>query len=126
MITNKVGTEVAIQIYTIALAYLYDAEFDTTATAVRMHVREISRGVFYFMRRHLYPRQEGHVAIAGLCTYHKADNIWQMEFADGKSLTLLDVGAVWEIVEEKKTPFHISITKKARSRTQQRKHAVGT
>ena len=91
----RMSKEDAIEVYTFTMAYLFDASCDIAAISQTIHIMEMSPNVFYFWGQDV--EQCSPIAI---CTYGQAEKIWTIRLMTDEKLTLLNMGSIWEVVNE--------------------------
>jgi hypothetical protein len=101
-----------MQIYTLTLAYLHDAQIDNLGRVSAVYTEEISPTCFYIWYKEQPHGSDRPNAPAAICTYIETAKIWKVELISGEVLTLIDKGKVWEIVKDVKELENRKVAKK--------------
>jgi hypothetical protein len=105
MTTPSAASEEAIHIYAIAIAYLHDAKIDNSGPVTARFAQEVAPGIFHIGGKAQRERAKRGRPIAPVakCTYDPLAQTWKVELISGETLTLLDKGKFWDIVENEQT-----------------------
>lgn len=122
--TIHTTAEDAVCIYTLTIAYLFNARIGGPSSASTLRVKERSGNTFYIWRREFSEVTEEPIVPATLtapvavCSHKKGTKLWRVKLISGEELTLLDKGDVWDIVWDADIPPLAFIKKRqGRSRT---------
>jgi hypothetical protein len=94
----RISSADAIQVYTLAVAYLFNAKIGNCDLTSTLYAKEMWSGVFHVWCREHTSREQPIVPVA-ICVYRRENQVWKIELVCGEKLALLDRGNVWDIVE---------------------------
>jgi len=95
-----VPADVAIAVYTIAIAYLQDAKVANNGLVSRVKAEQVSPSYFYIWSLEQDGKGQTRNTPAAACTYEVKSKTWLVELMTGQKLALHDNHDVWEIVRK--------------------------
>ena len=110
MTARQASAEDALSVYTLAVAYLYNAKISDLGLASASYVREVAPHTFC-----IWHREQNRAPLA-TCIYNEVAQTWKVALGSGETLTLHDQGDVWDFVKEEKRLLEAKIKNGARHR----------